>query len=48
MNEDIKNVVVDALNEVFAELKDNALDFGSRTVHVRLGENPCEAHQHRH
>ena len=32
MNEDIKNVVVDALNEVFAELKDNALDFVENTV----------------
>lgn len=32
MNEDIKNVVVNALNEVFAELKDNALDFVENTV----------------
>ena len=64
-----KDVLVDALNEVFAELKDNALDFventvfpyvdeaindfeaaqtaEGRTVHIRVGENPCEAHQHR-
>lgn len=32
MNEDIKNVVSEALNEVFEELKDNALDFVENTV----------------
>lgn len=38
MNEDIKNVVVDALNEVFAELKDNALDFVENTVFPYVDE----------
>ena len=32
MNEDIKNVVTNALEEVFEELKDNALDFVENTV----------------
>lgn len=32
MNEDIKNVVSEALQEVFEELKDNALDFVENTV----------------
>ena len=32
MNEDIKNVVTNALEEVFEELKDNALDFAENTV----------------
>lgn len=32
MNEDIKNVVTNALEEVFEELKDNALDFVEHTV----------------
>lgn len=32
MNEDIKNVVSEALEEVFEELKDNALDFVENTV----------------
>lgn len=47
MNEDIKNVVVDALNEVFAELKDNALDFVENTVfpYVDAAINDFEAAQ---
>ena len=47
MNEDIKNVVVDALNEVFAELKDNALDFVENTVFPYVDEaiNDFEAVQ---
>ena len=47
MNEDIKNVVVDALNEVFAELKDNALDFVENTVFPYVDEaiNDFEAAQ---
>lgn len=32
MNEEIKNVVTNALEEVFEELKDNALDFVENTV----------------
>ena len=32
MNEDIKNVVTNALEEVFEELKDNALVFVENTV----------------
>ena len=32
MNEDIKNVVTNALEEVFEELKDNALDFVENAV----------------
>lgn len=47
MNEDIKNVLVDALNEVFAELKDNALDFVENTVFPYVDEaiNDFEAAQ---
>ena len=47
MNEDIKNVVVDALNEVFAELKDNAVDFVENTVfpYVDAAVNDFEAAQ---
>ena len=47
MNEDIKNVVVDALNEVFAELKDNAVDFVENTVfpYVDVAVNDFEAAQ---
>lgn len=47
MNENIKNVVVDALNEVFAELKDNALDFVENTVFPYVDEaiNDFEAVQ---
>lgn len=32
MNEDTKNVVSEALEEVFEELKDNTLDFVENTV----------------
>lgn len=32
MNEDIKNVVSEALQEVLEEVKDNALDFVTNTV----------------
>ena len=32
MNEDIKNVVSEALQEVLGEVKDNALDFVENTV----------------
>lgn len=32
MNEDIKNVIAEALNDVFAELKDNAQEFVTGTV----------------
>lgn len=38
MNEDIKNVVTNALEEVFEELKDNALDFVENTVFPYVDE----------
>lgn len=38
MNEDIKNVVSEALEEVFEELKDNALDFVENTVFPYINE----------
>lgn len=38
MNEDIKNVLTDALNDVFAELKDNAQDFVENTVFPYVDE----------
>lgn len=47
MNEDIKNVVTNALEEVFEELKDNALDFVENTVfpYVDAAINDFEAAQ---
>ena len=47
MNEDIKNVVTNALEEVFEELKDNALDFVENTVFPYVDEaiNDFEAAQ---
>ena len=47
MNEDIKNVVSEALQEVFEELKDNALDFVENTVfpYVDAAINDFEAAQ---
>lgn len=47
MNEDIKNVVTDALEEVFEELKDNVLDFVENTVfpYVDAAINDFEAAQ---
>lgn len=47
MNEDIKNVVTNALEEVFEELKDNALDFVENTVfpYVEAAINDFEAAQ---
>ena len=47
MNEDIKNVVTNALEEVFEELKDNALDFVENTVfpYVDAANNDFEASQ---
>jgi methionine salvage enolase-phosphatase E1 len=38
MNEDIKNVVTNALEEVFEDLKDNALDFVENTVFPYVDE----------
>lgn len=38
MNEDIKNVLAEALNDVFAELKDNTLDFMASTVFPYVDE----------
>lgn len=38
MNEDIKNVVSEALEDVFEELKDNALDFVENTVFPYVDE----------
>lgn len=47
MNEDIKNVVSEALEDVFEELKDNALDFVENTVfpYVDAAINDFEAAQ---
>lgn len=47
MNEDIKNVVTNALEEVFEEVKDNALDFVENTVFPYVDEaiNDFEAAQ---
>ena len=47
MNEDIKNVVSEALQEVFEEVKDNALDFVENTVFPYVDEaiNDFEAAQ---
>jgi methionine salvage enolase-phosphatase E1 len=38
MNEDIKNVVSEALQEVLEEVKDNALDFVENTVFPYVDE----------
>lgn len=38
MNEDIKNVVSEALQEVFEEVKDNALDFVENAVFPYVDE----------
>lgn len=47
MNEDIKNVVSEALQEVLGEVKDNALDFVENTVFPYVDEaiNDFEAAQ---
>lgn len=47
MNEDIKNVVSEALQEVLEEVKDNALDFVENTVfpYVDAAINDFEAAQ---
>lgn len=47
MNEDIKNVVSEALQEVLGEVKDNALDFVENTVFSYVDEaiNDFEAAQ---
>lgn len=47
MNEDIKNVVSEALQEVLEEVKDNALDFVENTVFPYVDEaiNDFEAAQ---
>lgn len=38
MNEDMKNIINDALKEVFAELKDNTHDFVTSTVFPYVDE----------
>lgn len=38
MNTDIKNIITEALDEVLAELKDNALDFVENTVFPYVNE----------
>ena len=38
MNEDIKNIIDDAVKEVFAELKDNTKDFITNTVFPYVDE----------